>query len=281
MDGSGAYMDGDYYPGAVRLNEGQAKYLYNQFAKQYFERYPGNVPEPLEFDAKRYDELWSMPEANLLGIKSRDRRRRLDEVKVLVIEYFIQGGRQQQEPESDAGGAAKKVRDTVREMLGVEPGENPLDQYLEDMPTFPAPPAAPGLTQTEASDLAELASALASTGGLERRWLAGDARARLESAVIDLDLKVSAYEALPDAASAGDGTAADALQDIEQKQSQVAARHAELLALAADDRELTAAVDAELGERMGELTAWQPERAAGTTWRWYGPDAATGAPPVS
>jgi hypothetical protein len=68
------------------------------------------------------------------------------------------------------------------------------------------------------------------------------------------------------------------LQEIEQKQSQVASRYAEFLALAADDRELTAAVDAELGERMRELTAWLPERAAGTTWRWYGPE---GAPPVS
>jgi hypothetical protein len=160
--GYGFVISGDFYPGALSLNEALAKVLFNKFARQYFERNPDAVPKPMmaldesnKFNKARYDELWKMPDS----IFSSDRAKRLDEVRVLVIVYFICTKRT---PESGADGqGANAIRKAIREMLELPSGEEVLEKILEGLPTFPAP-GAPAVTQALPTDLSALASALAS-----------------------------------------------------------------------------------------------------------------------
>src|SRR3954465_1531372 len=135
-------ISGDFYPGALSLNEARAKVLFREFARQYFERNPDAVPKPMmaldesnKFNKARYDELWKMPDS----IFSSDRAKRLDEVRVLVIVYFICTKRT---PESGTDGqGANAIRKAIREMLELPSGEEVLEKILEGLPTFPAPGA--------------------------------------------------------------------------------------------------------------------------------------------
>ena len=47
--------DGLQYPGLLALADGHGRYLYDQFAREFFVNNPDVSPASLEFDAARYD----------------------------------------------------------------------------------------------------------------------------------------------------------------------------------------------------------------------------------
>lgn len=261
-DGYGCFISGNYYSGAARLNDEQAEYLYKKFARGYFVLHPSAVPAPMKFNAARYDEVWSMPKANF-GIENGDRIALLDAVKVLVITYFLRGGRPAEAQEQASGTAAQKIRDAIRKMLGLDPNENPLQEILDGLPRSKGGNA-PALSQSQSETLTKLASALSTTGGLERKWSIGAARAQLESALVALELNIVTHSLQT--------TSDDAEREIEEQQTRVSTRYEAFLKLAADDRALVTQVQQELDERIRRSIAWSPARAAASNWQWYGPD---------
>lgn len=272
-DGYGYFMNGDYYPGAMSLNEPLAKLLYGKFARSFFSRRPEMVPAPMRaldengrFDVARYDALWAMPENNIVGFKNQDRASRLDEVRVLIIVYFIRGARLI-ETQGD-GDAERKVREMILEIIGSpkpDPGQSPLDEIEDRLPRFDAP-GGPAISASPDPELQSLADTLAKAGGLERKWLLGDARLQLEIALGRLESLIATYSA----ATAGGTTAiGDAEDEIESTQEEVKARHAAFLELAEDQPGIVADADAKLDERIRTSTAWLPGQSDAVAWKWY------------
>lgn len=80
-----------------------------------------------------------MAESGMIG-PNLDRQARVEELKVLIIEYFRrERNRMKQEgTTSGAGGSVgDRIRNTMREMLGLEPGQRPLDDLLDRLPEPP------------------------------------------------------------------------------------------------------------------------------------------------
>lgn len=289
-DGYGYFMNGNHYHGAISINEELAKVLYNKFARGYFIHNPASVPAPMRaldengnFDADRYDGLWRMPKKEYVVFDNAERTRRLDEVRVLIIVYFMRTAKVE---DIGAGiGGADEIRKAIREMLDLPPDQpfdqGPLKEILEGLPTFETP-GAPAVSQAQPGVLETLASALASTGALEQKWLVQDARSQLETAVGSLDMKVTTYPLLHAssaiALSADRAVAEDAMREIEQAQRQVSERHAIFVELAAEEPDVASEVDAQLGDRIRTLMTWSPGQIAEGTWKYYPPSA---SPPVS
>lgn len=282
-DGYGYFINGDYYPGAMSLNESLAKLLYGKFARSFFSRRPEMVPAPMRaldengrFDVARYDALWAMPENNIVGFKNQDRASRLDEIRVLIIVYFIHGAKLI-EAQGDSE-AEKKIREMILEIIGspgVTPRQSPLEEIEDRLPRFDAP-GGPAISDSPDAELQGLADALAEAGGLERKWLVGDARLQLEIELGRLESLIATHSA----ATAGSAIGADDVEsEIESAQDEVKARHAVFLELAEDQPGIVADAEARLGERIRELTAWMPGQSDAVAWKWYSPetDVATAA----
>ncbi len=269
--GYGFVIAGDHYPGAQSLNEDLAKILFNKFAKDYFVSNPDAVPAPMlavniqgDFDVARYHEAWRMPKIDFIGGENSARARLVDEVRVLVIVYFMRTARDKQ-AEQDAGGAADSIRNIIREIIGL-PENQPLDPF-PSLPTFEAP-GAPAISQSTDA-LQRLSKALATTTGVEEKWLVGDARALLETAVGLLETRVAVYPLLYPRSAASTVAADDALRGIEAAKEEVNARQASFFELAAEQPELVTEVETRLGERIRVLTGWYPGQVTEGTWRLY------------
>lgn len=275
--GYGFVIGGDHYPGAQSLNEDLAKILFNKFAKDYFVSNPGEVPAPMlainvqgDFDVARYHEAWRMSKTDFIGGENSARARLVDEVRVLVIVYFMRTARDKQ-AEQDAGGAADSIRNIIREIIGL-PENQPLDPF-PSLPTFEAP-GAPAISHSTDA-LQRLSKALATTTGVEETWRVGDARVLLETAVGRLEAQIAVYPLLYPASAASTVVANDAVRAIETTQEEVKARQASFLELAAEQQELVTEVETQLGERVRNSTGWSPDQIPEGTWHWYPPEENT------
>lgn len=278
-DGYGYFMNGDYYLGAASLSEPLAKLLYGKFARSFFSRRPEMVPVPMRaldekgrFDIARYDELWKMPESNMVGMKNWERSRRLDEVRVLIIVYFMRGAKF---IEAESGNdSEKKIREMILEIIGSpnpSPGQGPLDEIEDRLPNFEAP-GGPAISDSTGADLRGLADALVTAGGIEQKWLMSDARSQLEIALGRLESLVIAYPLTYPTGSQAAATD-EALREIEAAQDELKIRHAAFLELAEDRQDVLADADAQLGERIRELSTWSPGQSDAVAWKWYSPAA--------
>lgn len=275
VENTKSYMDGDYYPGILKLNEDQAKYLYNRFARQYFIANPQAMPEPLKFDADRYDKVWTMSQTSLLFFDNAERTQLLDQIKLMVIIYFQ---RMAEQVGAQEGSAPERIRREIREQLGLKPGDEPLKKILESLPEGLDAPGPPALSSSGTTDALNRLGTLLGATGMERKWQASDARAQLEAAITDLDLKISTYpvrSALsPSSSTAARAEAADVLDEITELQDRVRARHEVFLQLAAGEDQMLSEFNAQFAERMRKLMAWCPEQYSEQSWKWYGSSVA-------
>ena len=275
------FATGDYYPAIPKLNDDLTEYLYRKFARGYFIRHPKSLPEPLTFAAARYDEVPAMPNESYVVFTNADRAKRLDEMRLMVAIYFNGA------PEMADDGIAEPVRKLMRVLLGFDPNRDVLKEWLDLQMEPPVPEPLPGF-QGPLADLAAPVGAMLRDTGIERTWLVGDARSQLETAITDLDLKISLYpleqapatpEPEPDdvaatvrkrssAPAVGADTAADAVTEIEEMQKSLATRYAQFKKLAVDQAAVITEVQELLGARIDELTTWAPDRDADLAWRW-------------
>ncbi len=277
------------WPGANRLSDEQAAYLFDTFARSVFAHDPQqslfNNPELPEharrpFEAARCDEIWSMPRKNWVGLDNSERTVRMNELKILVVDYFTRNDLPR-DGSSPASQQARRLREGIRGALELDDHDpSPLEQLLDELPVRPAEPAP---VVSMGTGVEELGALLAGAGGPERRWLAAGEPTRLEVAVADLDLQVTAYSAAA-ADGGGDGdpeALADLSDQVAALQREVQEHYDALIDLAggsspAIDQQTLAAVRDRLDGRIRDLTAFSPDSvpANASPWRWYGgPDA--------
>jgi hypothetical protein len=271
--GSDYAGDGDFYPAIPKLSEDLAEYLYRKFARGFFIRRPSMLPGPLEFKEARYDEVPAMPRTSL-GLVNLDRAERVDQMRLLVAIYFNNVDKQGAGAE-----AAGPVRKMINELLGIDPKDDPLRRFFKQETQRPFPEPLPGQLGPTAS-AAEALKGLLLDSGVDQMWLVGEARARLENAVTDLDLKITSYPLIfgPDAAAPPPGApdADDALRDIDVAKGALTERHREFLELAADRPDLLDEVGTTYDQRIAALSDWAPEADAALAWRF--PATAGGTP---
>ncbi len=292
------------WPGALELSDEQAKYLFNSFARAHFLRSPQyspfnsqDLPEQARrpFEASRYDEIWRMAEKNAIGWPDGERKTRLDELKILVIDYF---SRDDLPEMSGAIGSkeAKQIRDAIRGSLSLRPQQNPLQDLLRQIHEMPGAASTDGPVPLSgdpgaAAGLAELGQALAASG-MQQTWRADAAPTRLAAAVTDLDLQITRYEAAAAVGYGADATPHDPAPDLDgitALQAQVQAEYDTLLTLAATDPpsidpQIVTVVQAEFAERVGTLTGWSapvPPSLPTVAWRWYGDPPEDSSRPTS
>ncbi len=275
------------YPGLVRISDKHAEYLYARFARSFYIVNPSKAPPfsvPLDaeqntstggiaFDARRYDEVPSMPMNDAFNFQERIRLGRVAEMKLLVILFFrlfaqdpaVIGG-----TESELGAEVRKI---LREIIGYTPDDDVIKGYFETLPAVDVP-GAPVVSQADQVGLTELAQALMANSDLEQEWRLGDARSQVEIALGRLEMLVNAY---PTKTSTGSQTAVtdDAMSEIESAQNEVNIRHAAFLELANDSPDVVADADAQLGERISQLTKWVPGQNEAVAWKWHSPAAET------
>ena len=123
----------DYFPGVTMLTETQALYLYQRYAKPFFAD-PANVARaelPFPYDPATFEKPVTDPPTfwnKLLPNWSRDAR--LDQMRLLVILYFIELSGLRTDPQ-------------LAKVLGEGIGAG-IDDYIKGMPTgtLPDPPDA-------------------------------------------------------------------------------------------------------------------------------------------
>lgn len=281
---------GDFYPAVAKLNDELTMYLYGKYARGYFIRHPGSVPPLIRtaapadapdaaptFDPVRYDEVARMPRQVAVILTSYDRIRRLDEMRLLVAIYF------NQPPERSSAGIAEPVRKVLRQLLGREPDDDLLQRWFDGRPSVPVPKPFAEPLPGEQGPLALTApvDALLRAAGVEQRWLLGDALSQLDTAITDLDLKISVYPVTYGAASAspapGEPTADDAIREIELAQQGLTDRSAAFRELAAAQIDALSEA-ATRQQRIDLLTHWTPDRNADLAWHWPATETQSGDP---
>ena len=204
-----ASADGISYPGLLKINDGQAEYLYGRFAHGFFTLDPDAAPPPLEFKPARYAEVASLPATELAGlIPNRDRERRVAEMKLLVIEFFRIFS---ENPAAIGGAGGQEAREILRPLLELAPDADPVGDLLDFLPPI-SEPDAPDAEEGDVSD--PLADPLVSLLEASSERAGRDAAAKLASMVTDLDLMITKYQSEAVATSEADSAPTAAGEEL-------------------------------------------------------------------
>ena len=243
--------DGYQYPGLLALADGHGRYLYYQFAREFFMNNPGLSPDSLKFDAARYEGVDMLPDG-------QDRTDRLAEMKLLAIVYFrtLEAG-----PTTIGSGGdplVDRTRATLRTLLEISPEQNIVTAFLSSQP----PTNEPSGELPQATAPLDPAQAAIDAAAAER--LARDDTAKLAIMVTDLDLLISQAPPMPVDESAGlveRFAAEDAKFAIEQKQQAVSDQYDTFIEHAAGQTALIDEVNADYYARIEQLLAWPAARS--------------------
>ena len=213
-----------FYPGSQALSDDEARGLYERFARPYFVKDTKRAL-PFKFDAKTYDGFDALPRVDFFGTPNPDRVKQLDEMRYLVIRFFLKLASQ------------KAVSIAVDDVL----------QWVGPVPAPAAPGAPPAPTGTTPPDgtapptpaLVDLQQQLETTPGVRAQWRE-IARAQYESLVAQYRVDLVNYSLLssgtPYLIGLPAGTTADDLASgIDARKADLKTRYDTLVSLSADD----------------------------------------------
>ena len=244
----------DYYVGVALMSEGQATYMYHRYAKAWYavqsNRNAAKLPFP--YDAANYARLVSDQTEVWEGqLTNREHEKRVDEMKLLVILYFI---------------ALMKgeINTELQNALGEDQAAE-LHNFLADAPAGGVPDAADGAAaalnalQAVKDPLRALYSAVGGDSQTQFKLAA----LQFADALAVAERTVENYLALTSEAALV--LAIDAEQDPQQLESdiveqreQLDAAYDSLLAMSQDDPEATDWLQETIGERLQALREWHP-----------------------
>jgi hypothetical protein len=193
-------------------------------------------------------------------------------MRLMAIVFFMNLLDQLSSPARSAAGVDTQFRELILKLLGRDQEKHPLKEFLKGLPKERKPPDRP---QASPSEFGAPISSLLRDAGIEQKWLVGDAMSELETAVTDLDLKISVYPlkypSTSTAATAGAITAEDAWREIKKMQPLLKSRYDEFLKLAAEQTDVIDKVKTMYEKRITALTSWRPDSNAAIAWQLYGP----------
>jgi hypothetical protein len=239
-----ALGDGLQYPGLLALADGHARYLYGQFAREFFIRSPDACPAPLTFDAARYDNVDALPDG-------QERTDRIAEMKLLTIVFFQTLEADPTAIGSSADPLVDEARDALRTLLGLTEGQDTFAAFLASQPETSEPDGA----LSHESPLLDPAQAALAAFAAER--IARDDATKLATMVTDLDLMISL--APSDVSELDAGLATEELeQAIYEQQQAVSAQYKAFVEHAAGQTALVDEVKAAYDARIKLLTEPRP-----------------------
>jgi hypothetical protein len=276
------HCEGDYYPGIAKLSEFQAQYLYETFARRYFEM--GLSSPPFDFKPENYQNVLAQESFFYLGfLPNSQRAQRLDEMRLMVIRFFMEFFSRLQDQES-----YQALQDQVIK------GRDWLDRI-------------PLVTQRWDESLVESTAVLESATeaadalrvdlGLQKQQELEDGKNQLRSLLTDLEQNIWWYELVYSQSDAEatdtpfDMAPEDALQHIDDQKVSLTTLILRLLELSADMGQQQAEIESEFNSRVDMLLSWSdappplsssdPARAPrqgaprfgpARRWRWDAPE---------
>lgn len=265
-----------HLPGAMRLDERLAGVLYQRFARPYFaDTGHAATLKPFEYEAEAYENVAIPPEEGFWGQPDPEAVRRINEMRHMVIQFFIGVEELSSKDQLDLG-------ETGLDFLGAVAGDEAdrsLTAWLDSMAQgVDKSGHDAGLAEVLSTHSAEAAFvALAGTpqqpGDLtvQATFVQHDLAIKLT----DLNLDVQTYQFLATGAleptDLGGRTKETLLEEIEREKDALTLAWDTLRGLVGEGQEelilpYQAAYEAIVG--------WQP----GSAWVWYGPDAQPEAP---
>jgi len=240
--------DGIQYPGLLGLADGHGRYLYGQFAREFFIRSPESCPSGLKFDAARYDTVDALPDG-------QERTDRIAEMKLLTIVFFQTLEADPTAIGSSADPLVDEARDALRDLLGLEEGQDTFAAFLASQPETSEPDGALP-HESPLLDPAQEALAAFAADRVPR-----DDAAKLATMVTDLDLLISqapaeSLDATADLVARFE--AEDLRLAIQDQQTAVWAQYQTFLKHAAGQTALVDEVNAEYEARIRLLVHWPP-----------------------
>jgi hypothetical protein len=251
------------YPGAGRIPDLLAANLFRRFAAPYYaKKEHADTLDPFVYRAERYVGARVPPADDTWGYPDPDGVRQLQEMRFLVVQFFLHGIPDTPEEVVGAGvAAAAAERETARRAwLDLQPVGTEVDERT---------PAA-DIAATRAVEAWHAALAAVTPppdGSPVARELA---ELRLHVALTDLNLDIHAYvllagQTVETADLAGDRDAAAVLREVEDGQAAVDAAWMLLLSQAGDQQDR---IIATFDKAVDAALRWKP----GAAWVWYGPD---------
>ena len=265
----------DYYPGVMLLGEERAEYLYETFAAPYFRVSEHGTKLPFEYDPAAYVGARALPARLYKGwLENRERARLLDEMRLMVILFFLQLPELEDPTSSGLLTALGQLRGSTPSAAGW------LSLHPAGAAPPPANPIADGSEARAAQASAPALDALLAQSGVLNEKVYATRRSELRAAIAELRNDITDMQEL----AAGRLKPADSARGIDveaynrlvtAEQAQLLDLYAEVVASARFDSGQVTSIETTYGALVDRLATWTlpptTTRAPASPWRFENP----------